>query len=91
MSIVFPEFSKAFSIIQSVGRAAGASFCILRTRACRATVWNLLMEITSVAKTLKYIDAGGIQIAAVYDRCRARDSERQRAANTAPAPPPSGA
>ena len=38
------------------------------------------MEITSVAKTLKYIDAGGIQIAAVYDRCRARDSERQRAA-----------
>ncbi len=38
------------------------------------------MEITPVAKTLKYIDAGGIQIAAVYDRCRARDSERQRAA-----------
>lgn len=38
------------------------------------------MEITPVAKTLKYIDAGGIQLAAVYDRCRARDSERQRAA-----------
>lgn len=33
-----------------------------------------------MAKTLKYIDAGGIQIAAVYDRGRARDSERQRAA-----------
>lgn len=38
------------------------------------------MEITSVAKTLKYIDAGGIQLAAVYDRGRPRDSERQRAA-----------
>ena len=33
-----------------------------------------------MAKTLKYIDAGGIQLAAVYDRGRPRDSERQRAA-----------
>ena len=31
-------------------------------------------------KTLKRIDAGGIQIAALYKRCSPRDSERQRAA-----------
>jgi len=33
-----------------------------------------------VAKTLKRIDAGGIQIAALYKRCSPRDSARQRAA-----------
>ena len=33
-----------------------------------------------MAKTLKRIDAGGIQIAALYKRCSPRDSARQRAA-----------
>ena len=33
-----------------------------------------------MAKTLKRIDAGGIQIAALYKRCSPQDSERQRAA-----------
>lgn len=33
-----------------------------------------------MAKTLKRIDAGGIQIAALYNRCSPRDSARQRAA-----------
>lgn len=33
-----------------------------------------------MAKTLKRIDAGGIQLAALYDRCSPRDSEMQRAA-----------
>ena len=33
-----------------------------------------------MAKTLKRIDAGGIQVAALYDRCSPRDTPRQRAA-----------
>lgn len=33
-----------------------------------------------MAKTLKRIDAGGIQIAALYNRCSPRDSAKQRAA-----------
>ncbi len=33
-----------------------------------------------MAKTLKRIDAGGIQIATLYDRCSPRDSDQQRAA-----------
>lgn len=33
-----------------------------------------------MAKTLKYIDAGGIQIAALYSRCSPRDSARVRQA-----------
>ena len=33
-----------------------------------------------MAKTLKHIDAGGIQVAALYDRCSPRDSAPQRAA-----------
>lgn len=32
-----------------------------------------------MAKTLKRIDAGGIQIAALYNRCSPRDTEKQRA------------
>lgn len=33
-----------------------------------------------MAKTLKYTDAGGIQVAALYDRCTARDTPAVRAA-----------
>ncbi len=33
-----------------------------------------------MAKTLKRIDAGGIQVAALYNRCRAKDTPKQRQA-----------
>lgn len=33
-----------------------------------------------MAKALKRIDAGGIQVAALYDRCRPKDAPKQRAA-----------